>query len=174
MQELGKLEYSKLEYTAKLNALESSSAVTDYTDLISQTESEITRLNILVNEALLYAGTRAELTFANLKMNRTEVVLSEVVKSTGELRDCFRFSYDGRDYKCLSLSEKIKAGLEVSELIKRLSGRNYPVFVDNTESLCVIDNIKPCGQLIFSRVTKGENLKVTYKDSDNIEVRKAG
>jgi hypothetical protein len=87
-------------------------------------------------------------------------VLTELVKSTGEVKDCFKFSYDGRDYRCLSLSEKIKAGLEVSGLIKRLSGRNYPVFIDNSESICSID--MPSGQALLSRVVEGEDLNVRF------------
>ena len=34
-------------------------------------------------------------------------------------------------YICLSHSEKIRAGLEVSELIKRIAGVNFPVFIDD-------------------------------------------
>jgi len=68
---------------------------------------------------------RTEMMLDGLKMNKAEIVLYEIVKSKRELKDCFRFSYEGRDYKCLSMSEKIKAGLEVSQLVQRLSGRNY-------------------------------------------------
>jgi len=73
----------------------------------------------------------------------------------------FKFSYDGKPYKFLSLSEKIKAGLEVSELIKKLTGRNYPVFIDNGESIPVIDNVRPTGQIFIAQVVKGAPLEIS-------------
>jgi hypothetical protein len=114
-------------------------------------------------------STRIELMLDGLKMSNAEIVLTEIIKSTGEVKDCFRFSYDGRDYKCLSLSEKICAGVEVSVLIQRLSGRNYPIFIDNAESLCSLGNVQLCGQMIYSRVVRNQGLQVTYKDSENIK-----
>lgn len=131
-----------------------------------ETVTKIACLKTLVSEAIQYAATRAKLALEGLKMNRAEIVLSEIIKSTGEVKDCFRFSYNGRDYRCLSLSEKIKAGLEVSELIKRLSGRNYPVFIDNGESICAIDNVKPSGQVIYSRVVRDKELKITRQNNN--------
>lgn len=66
-----------------------------------------------------------------------------MVKSTGEVKDAFKFTYNGRRYDWLSLSEKIRAGMEVSELMKRLTGRNYPQFVDNMESVDDLANVRP-------------------------------
>ena len=109
---------------------------------------------------------RIELMLDGLKMSNTEIVLMELVKSTGELKDCFRFSYDGRDYKCLSLSEKVRAGLDISMLVGRLSGRNYPIFVDNGESICTFGNIQLTGQVIIARVVNNQPLQVTYKSRD--------
>jgi signal transduction histidine kinase len=169
---LTELENSIREYETRIDAINNPpGGETDYAKAISEAEAEISRLKRLVNEALRYAAVRAELMFSKLRMNRAQIVLCEVVKSTGEVKDCFQFSYDGRDYKCLSLSEKIKAGLEVSELVKRLSSRNYPVFIDNGESLCAIDNVKPSGQVLFARVVRGQELCVTQHAS---ELRKAG
>jgi DNA repair exonuclease SbcCD ATPase subunit len=158
------LENAVREFGAKIEVFNNLPADDDYSDLILETEVEINRLKTLVSEAVQYAGVRAELMLSHLKMNRAEIVLTEVVRSTGEVKDCFRFSYEGRDYRCLSLSEKIKAGLEVSDLIKRLSSRNYPVFIDNAESICSIDNIKPFGQVICARVVRGEDLNVSFKN----------
>jgi len=93
-------------------------------------------------------------------LNRVDIVLYETVKKTGVVRDVFKFSYDGKPYKFLSLSEKVKAGLEVSELMKRLTGRNYPVFIDNGESVPVIDNVRPSGQALIAQVAKGAPLEV--------------
>lgn len=84
-----------------------------------------------------------------LRMNRVSITLYDVVKSTGEVKDVFRFTYEGRDYICLSHSERIRAGLEVAELIKRLLGVEYPTFIDDVESVPVIDNVRPTGQVFM-------------------------
>lgn len=45
--------------------------------------------------------------------------------------------------------------MEVSELIKRLTGRNYPVFVDNMESIDDLANVRPTGQVIMAKCVPG-------------------
>lgn len=50
-------------------------------------------------------------------MNRVSISLYDIVKSTGEVKDVFRFEYIGRRYDRHSLSKKIRAGMEVSELM---------------------------------------------------------
>ena len=107
-----------------------------------------------------YAARRAELAFSALRMNRVSLSLYEVVKSTGEVRDAFRFLYEDRPYFCLSHSEKIRAGLEVTELLKRITGVCCPVFIDDAESVPVIDNVRPSGQIFLAKVVKGAQLQV--------------
>ncbi len=58
------------------------------------------------------------------------------------------------------IEEKIRAGMEVSELMKRLTGRNYSVFVDIMESVDDLANVKPTGQVIMARCVKGAALSV--------------
>ena len=99
------------------------------------------------------------------KMNRVAISLYDVVKTTGEVKDVFRFTYEGRDYLCLSRSEKIRAGLEVAELIKRLLGVRYPTFIDDVESVPIIDNVRPTGQVFAARVVKGAALQVQAADA---------
>lgn len=103
---------------------------------------------------------RSYITFSQLKMNRVEISLYDVVKSTGEVKDTFKFTYSGRRYDRLSLSEKIRAGMELSELIKRLTGRNYPVFVDNMESVDDLANVRPTGQIIMAKCVSNAPLQV--------------
>ncbi len=163
------LEADKKSYEAQIRAL-SDIEDYDYTTLISETEEEAARLKRLINEAVQYMAKRIELMLNGLKMCSTEIVLTEIIKTTGEIKDCFRFSYEGRDYKCLSLSEKVRAGLDVAVLIQKLSGRNNPIFVDNGESICTFGKVKPEGQVIIARVVNNQALQVTYK---NREQRKA-
>ena len=127
---------------------------------IKDLRSEITEQKKLIADAAVYASKRAEMTFSALRMNRVEISLFDVVKSTGEWKDAFKFTYNGRRYDRLSLSEKVRAGMEVSELVKRLTGRNYPVFVDNMESIDDLDNARPTGQLLLAKCVSKTELSV--------------
>ena len=162
MSRLSELETAKRECETQIKTL-SSVTDSDYTALIAETEAETIQLKKLINEVVQYMAKRIELMLGGLKMSNTEIVLTEVIKTTGEVKDCFRFSYDGRDYKCLSLSEKVRAGLDIATLIQRLSGRNYPIFVDNGESICSFGNIDFTGQVLLTRVVRDQRLQVTYK-----------
>ena len=132
----------------------------DFDEKIKAAQEKITALKKLISNVAIYMSKRAELTFSALKMNKVEISLYDVVKTTGERKDAFKFTYGGRRYDRLSLSEKIRAGMEVSELMKRLTGRNYPVFVDNMESVDDLANVRPTGQVIMAKCVSGTPLAV--------------
>ena len=171
--EYGKLtpeEYDRLkacgeeihQLEAELSALQSA-ALPDEAEIetkIKAAQEKITELKGSVSCLLLYIAKRVELTLAELKMNRVSISLYDIVKSTGEVKDVFRFEYNGRRYDRLSLSEKIRAGMEVSELMKRLTGRNYPVFVDNMESVDDLNNVRPTGQVLMAKCVSRAELNI--------------
>ena len=150
------------ELESKLSALDEVTSVQtcDYDSEIRQVRETISKIKRTMSDVILYVSKRAEMTFSQLRMNRVEISLYDVVKSTGEARDTFKFTYNGRRYDRLSLSEKIRAGMEVSELVKRLTGRNYPVFVDNMESVDDLANVRPTGQLIMAKCVNNAPLQV--------------
>lgn len=150
------------ELESKLSALnEVASAQTpDFDREIREAQEGIGEIKRTMTNVISYVSKRAELTFSQLKMNRVEISLYDVVKSTGEVKDTFKFTYSGRRYDRLSLSEKIRAGMEVSELMKRLTGRNYPVFVDNMESVDDLANVRPTGQIIMAKCVSNAPLQV--------------
>lgn len=171
--EYGKLtqaEYDRLsacreecrEVEAKLSALESMTAEepSDLDGEIRQAQDRIGEIKRIMTNVIAYISKRAELTFSQLRMNKVEISLYDVVKSTGEVKDTFKFTYGGRRYDRLSLSEKIRAGVEVSELMKRLTGRNYPTFVDNMESVDDLANVRPSGQVIMAKCVSNAPLQV--------------
>src|SRR5690606_13457123 len=92
-------------------------------------------------------------------LNRVSIQLHELVKTTGELKPVFRLQYDGKPYAVLSTSERIRAGLEIASLINKLTGVDFPVFVDCAESVTHFDR-PAASQLFVSRVVKGEPLSV--------------
>ena len=128
---------------------------------IDKTNEELEGCKAQMKDAALYIAKKTELLTAKLKLNRVEISLYDVVKTTGEVKDVFKFNYNGRRYDRLSLSEKIRAGMELSELMKRLTGRNYPVFVDNMESVDDLANVRPTGQVLMARCAKNAELRVT-------------
>ena len=127
---------------------------------IRQAQDRIGEIKRIMTNVIAYISKRAELTFSQLRMNKVEISLYDVVKSTGEVKDTFKFTYGGRRYDRLSLSEKIRAGMEVSELMKRLTGRNYPTFVDNMESVDDLANVRPTGQVIMAKCVSNAPLQV--------------
>ena len=127
---------------------------------MEQLEAEKKEKEMILAALGVYIAKRVELSLAQLKMNRVDISLYDVVKSTGELRDVFKFTYEARPYVCLSGSERIRAGLEVAELVKKLVGVDYPVFIDDAERVPVIDNVHPSGQIFVAKVIKGAKLSV--------------
>jgi hypothetical protein len=92
------------------------------------------------------------------------ISLQKTVPTTGEIKDCFDIMYQGRDLKICSTAETIKAGLELSHMISTLANKEYPVFVDNGESITKYDS--QANQVIEVRVVEGKKLS---KVKDGVE-----
>jgi DNA repair exonuclease SbcCD ATPase subunit len=75
-------------------------------------------------------------------------------QKNGDLKATFEIEMDGKPYSKLSTAEKIKAGLEVIEVLSQQSDVIAPTFVDNAESILKFS--KPSGQLIVARVVDKE------------------
>ena len=71
-----------------------------------------------------YIFKRAELATAGLDMPNVKIRLFDIVRGTGELKSTFKFDYKGREYTTLSLSEKTLAGIEISAMIRRITGKD--------------------------------------------------
>jgi hypothetical protein len=84
------------------------------------------------------------------------VKLFETLKN-GEEKATFEIEMDGKPYSKLSTAEKIKAGLELIEVLSKQSEVVAPTFVDNAES--ILNFTAPAGQLIVARV-KDEELSI--------------
>lgn len=139
---------------------------------IAEIEAQIKSKELLLAAVADYASRRAEMTFEKLSAGEVRVRLFEVFKTTGEVKDCFKFTYQGRDYKRLSRSEKLLAGVSVAELIKQLTGRNYPMFIDDSESVAGIP--RPTGQTFLARVVPNAPLCVKeFSEPDRPQVSKA-
>lgn len=132
---------------------------------LDRLDAEIRTLQDKITAAKAYQSERAALLFAPVQMHKAGLKLYEAMKESGELRDVFKLTWDGRDYVRLSLSERMRCGLEVVELLSRLSGKRYPLFVDNTESLCDLGAAQHDGQMILARVVARQTLRVKSMDA---------
>lgn len=91
-------------------------------------------------------------------LDKVSIRLQKLVESTGELKDDFKIMYEGKEFNVLSASERIKAGLELSNLIMNVTGIKYPIFIDNRES--ITQYTKPDTQIIEAMVVEGQELKI--------------
>lgn len=132
-----------------------------------QVEDDKVKLSNAVDEttakikaAQAYNVKKCEIQVAQIEsiLHRVSIRLFDIVKSTGEIKPVFKLDYDGKEYRTLSTSEKIRCGLEISKLIRTLTGKQYPVFIDCAESITHFD--KPESQTIVARVVKGQPLQI--------------
>ena len=158
--EQGKLESEISQITKMLDSLPKGQQ-----EGLDRLDEEIRTLQDKITAAKAYQSERAALLFAPVQMHKAGLKLYEPMKESGELRDVFKLTWDGRDYVRLSLSERMRCGLEVVELLSWLSGKRYPLFVDNTESLCDLGAAQHDGQMILARVVARQTLQVKSLDA---------
>ena len=158
--EQGKLESGISQITKMLDSLPKGQQKG-----LDRLDADIRTLQDKITAAKAYQSERAALLFAPVQMHKAGLKLYEPMKESGELRDVFKLTWDGRDYVRLSLSERMRCGLEVVELLSRLSGKRYPLFVDNTESLCDLGAAQHDGQMILARVVARQTLQVKSLDA---------
>ena len=108
---------------------------------------------------------RTEIAVADLQMPNVKIKLFDVVRSTGEVINVFKFAYKGRDYSTLSLSEKTLAGIEITAMIRKITGLDYPVCVDNTESIAAFNSVSMPSQTLLLRFVTGQPLTVQSRNN---------
>lgn len=115
-----------------------------------------------IREAIFYMkqfnAKRIELLHASLDkhLQDVQIRLKKFNENTGEIKECFEISYKGNPISICSTAENIKAGLEISDMIAALNQIEYPVFVDNAES--ITNYSSKASQLIEVRVEAGVEL----------------
>ena len=161
--ELESEERSLAELEAQIKKLREYSVDAQITALNEQAaafENDKRRYTEILSSLEEYVSKRTELLAEELKMPNVSITLFEPVKTTGELKSVFRFAYKGRNYAALSLSERTAAGLEICALMRRLTGLNFPVFIDNTESVAHFDMSSLSCQTVFLRMVKNAPLSI--------------
>lgn len=133
---------------------------------IAQYQEDAESLKETVKAIGAYRAKLAEMQVTQLKkyLNRVDIELFKVTKTTGEVKDCFTVTYDGKDFKSLSLSEGIRANLEIASMMNQVLGMDFPMFVDNAESITHFDT-PAATQLFLASVVKGAELTVTSENA---------
>ncbi|WP_102706988.1 ATP-binding protein [Terribacillus saccharophilus] len=116
----------------------------------------------IIDAVKAYYAKEAELQAAKVDglLDNLSIKLFEEQKNK-EIKPTFEIQMDGKDYRKLSLSESIRAGLELRDVLSVQSDVIVPVFVDNAESITKFK--EPLGQLIVSRVVAGKELEVAIE-----------
>ncbi|WP_410496370.1 hypothetical protein QTL86_02525 [Cellulosilyticum sp. ST5] len=117
------------------------------------------KLNRDIERAKKFNSTKLKMQgeFIGQFLDKVNVQFQKIIKATGEVKDDFKLQYEDKDFNLLSTSERIKAGLEISNLLMNATGYVYPVFVDNAESITVIPQLET--QMIAAKVKEGEVLR---------------
>lgn len=141
-------------------------------------EQQITTYRNVVAALTEYIFKRTELATAELTMPNVTLHLFDVFRTTGEVKSVFKFDYKGREYTTLSLSEKTRAGIEIAAMLRRITGIDCPICIDNTESIASFNLGDMPSQAILLRFVKGQTLKVEVKNKLQVlptqeELRKA-
>jgi len=138
---------------AKTEKLKLQQNIRNANETIDKNKAALDALNEYVGEyAKMQSGQ------INKHFNKVSIQLSEITKTTGEMKPKFKLLYDEKPIEVLSLSERIRLGLEVSSFIKTVTDTAYPTFIDNAESITHFDKIP--GQLFTATVVKGSELIV--------------
>ena len=180
--ELTDLEATLIGINAQIETVEQSASEERLKTALIEKDTfaeQITKYKNIVTALTEYIFKRAELATAELNMPNVKIRLFDIVRGTGEVKNAFKFDYKGREYCNLSLSEKTLAGIEISAMIRKITGKDYPICIDNTESIAAFNDVDMPSQVMLIRVIKGQPLAVKFQNnytavvSAGDEVRKA-
>lgn len=144
-----------------------------YQEALEREEKVLENLRTQLQALTRYAAKQAELMVSQLSeyLEKVSVQLFEVVKSTGEVKPVFKLLYDAKPVPVLSASERVKLGLEVAAAVKMITGKEWPTFVDNAESITTFSPVP--GQLLVARVEPGKDLAVAVVDAIPVAMKEA-
>jgi DNA repair exonuclease SbcCD ATPase subunit len=126
---------------------------------IKNSKNKIEQLKLAIEACKQYNSIKLKKQSSQIKpyLDKVEIQFEKITKD-GELKDDFKIVYEGKEFNKLSASEKIKAGLEVANLLMNIQDLHFPIFVDDAESINVITNLET--QMIMAKVTLDKEIKV--------------
>lgn len=166
-------EKKKLKAMDEKNYLQASYNIEKYTKMLRDNEEEITSINKQIQDKEVEKAFLTEYNtnyvnyISNIMknwLNDVSISLFKYSTTTGEVKDDFTILYKGKNYKLISNSEKVKVGLEISNMFNKALGIKLPVFIDNAE--CILDIPVIDTQMIIAEVSDCEMQLKSFK-SDN-------
>jgi DNA repair exonuclease SbcCD ATPase subunit len=149
------IEVKLMELQVKVKQAEKASSLAEDIEAAKE-KKEAIRKELVTSKGIVDAIKEFKTKRSELMVSKVDdlftsisVKLYETLKN-GEERATFEIEMDGKPYSKLSTAEKIKAGLEVIEVLSKQSEVVAPTFVDNAES--ILNFSAPAGQLIVARV----------------------
>ena len=142
---------------------ENESKILKAQEEINSSEDKMNNINLQIDAAKSFNSIKLKLQSTNIDKHLKDVSIKlEKITKDGELKDDFKILYKDREFNILSTSERIKAGLEISNLIMAQANMIVPIFIDNAES--ITEYTSPDTQIIEARVVKGQELTVETKE----------
>ena len=180
VDELSNLEADIISLEAQIKSLNEYSygdleTIADQKNVLN---NEIFQYNKIIASLNEFSQKRTELLTAPIQMNNVEIKLTELVPSTGELKNVFKFTYKGRDIAFVSeTSELILAGIEITAMMRKLTGVDCPLCIDNTESISAFNSVPLPSQILLLKHIPNRALTVSdfTSHTQNISnLKKAG
>lgn len=106
--------------------------ISDLENLNEQLENY--NLQIIIAKKLYCMIIQEKIKIAEQYMKNVKIQFCELIKSTGELKDCFKITNNGEEITSLSKSQKFVTMLEMSNMLNKISGLNIPLLIDDFES----------------------------------------
>ncbi|WP_135553281.1 P-loop NTPase family protein [Paenibacillus cymbidii] len=121
---------------------------------------------LILDAIKAYKAKEAELQAADVQalFTRLSVRLFKYVASRDEYDPDFSIQMDGKDYIALSTGERIAAGLELTDVLYKLSDLIPPTFIDGIGEYT--GDIAVYGQSITARAVKGKALGINETEVD--------
>lgn len=115
--------------------------VANYELKVSEINKEIETLKGKINTITHFNQFKIKLIEESIKkhFDKVSFKIEEVNQETGEVTSCFKVLYDNKNIETCSLSEQVKASVEVAEMVQSILGIEYPLFLDNHESVVDIE-----------------------------------
>lgn len=95
--------------------------------------------------------------------DRVTINLFNINPDTKEIKETYEVLWDGKEDRLLSRSEKIKAGMEIANMICKVAGISIPMFVDNAESITKY-NLPDNNQVLIAKVVPEKEVQVLKKE----------
>lgn len=126
---------------------------------IKNSKNKIEQLKLAIDAAKQYNSIKLKKQSEQIKPYLDKVTIQfEKITKDGELKDDFKIVYENKEFNKLSASERIKAGLEIANLLINIQNLHFPIFIDDAESINVIPELDT--QMIKARVTLDKEIKV--------------